>query len=67
MRGNQQVYKEAFERARSGKSRSLWNRIMSRFQDHYTQQSREQGERDGAQARAAENPQSGAGVTASGA
>lgn len=67
MRGNHQVYKEAFDRARSGKSRSLWNRIMSRFQDHYTQQSREEGERDGALARAAENPESASGVSASGA
>lgn len=54
MRGNQQVYKEAFERARSGKSRGFWERITFPFQDHYTQQSREQGERDGAQARAAD-------------
>jgi hypothetical protein len=40
---------------------------MSRFQDHYTQQSREDGERDGALARTAESPESGAGVRASGA
>ena len=54
MRGNQAVYKEAFERARSGKSRGILQRIMFSFQDHYTQQSREQGERDGALARESE-------------
>jgi hypothetical protein len=56
MGGNKQVYREAFEQARSGKPRSLWQRLMFRFQDHYTQHSREEGERDGALARAAETP-----------
>jgi hypothetical protein len=51
MGGNKQVYKEAFERARDGKSRTLWERLLFPFQDQYTQQSREQGERDGAAAR----------------
>ncbi|HEX6040784.1 hypothetical protein [Longimicrobium sp.] len=67
MRGNQAVYKEAFERARSGKTRSLWQRIVFSFQDHYTQQSREQGERDGALARTAESGEAPAGATVSGA
>ncbi|HEX8693798.1 MAG TPA: hypothetical protein VF746_15355 [Longimicrobium sp.] len=52
MGGNKLVYKEAFERARDGKSRSLWERLLFPFQDEYTRQSREQGERDGAAARA---------------
>ena len=54
MGGNKLVYQEAFSRARSGRTRSLWNRIFSRFRDLYTQQSRELGERDGAAARAAD-------------
>jgi hypothetical protein len=56
MGGNKQVYKEAFDQARSGKSRSLWQRLTFRFQDHYTQHSREQGEHDGAAARSSETP-----------
>ena len=67
MRGNQAVYKEAFEQARSGKSRSLLQRLMFPFQDHYTQQSREQGERDGALARTAESSASAAAAPVSGA
>lgn len=51
MGGNKQVYKEAFERARDGKSRTLLDRVLFRFKDLYTQQSREQGERDGLLAR----------------
>jgi TPP-dependent pyruvate/acetoin dehydrogenase alpha subunit len=51
MGGNKQVYKEAFDRAREGKSRTLLERILFRFKDHYTQHSREQGERDGLLAR----------------
>ena len=66
MGGNKQVYKEAFDRARSGKSRTLWQRLMFQFQDHYTQHSREQGERDGLLARAAEASDAGA-VATSGA
>ncbi|HEX6910577.1 MAG TPA: hypothetical protein VF142_09280 [Longimicrobium sp.] len=53
MGGNKHVYREAFEQARSGKPRSLWQRLMFRFQDHYTQHSREEGERDGSLARTA--------------
>ena len=59
MGGNKQVYREAFEQARSGKPRSLWQRLMFRFQDHYTQHSREEGERDGALARASETAGTG--------
>lgn len=51
MLGNKIVYKEAFDQARSGKPRSFLQRLMFRFQDHYTQSSREQGEHDGAAAR----------------
>jgi hypothetical protein len=56
MSGNKQVYKEAFDRARSGKARGLWQRILFPFQDHYTQQSREQGEHDGELAHTAAAP-----------
>lgn len=52
MNGNKQVYNEAFQRARDGKSRSLIERLMSPFTDEYTRQSRENGERDGAASRA---------------
>lgn len=51
MSANKQVYREAFERAREGKSRTLVQRLLFPFQDHYTQASREQGERDGTLAR----------------
>jgi hypothetical protein len=51
MGGNKIVYKEAFDQAKSGKPRSLWQRLVFPFQDHYTQSSREQGEHDGAEAR----------------
>ncbi|HEX8432041.1 MAG TPA: hypothetical protein VF625_12160 [Longimicrobium sp.] len=57
MINNKQAYQEAFERARSGKSRAIWERFMSLFQDQYTQQSREKGERDGLAARATVEPQ----------
>ncbi|HYR08364.1 MAG TPA: hypothetical protein VEQ60_11365 [Longimicrobium sp.] len=51
MGGNKIVYKEAFDQAKSGKPRSLWQRLVFPFQDHYTQSSRVQGEHDGAEAR----------------
>jgi hypothetical protein len=54
MGGNKIVYKEAFELARAGRPRPLLQRILFPFQDHYTQSSRLQGERDGAAARVAE-------------
>jgi hypothetical protein len=53
MSGNKQVYKEAFDRARSGKSRGFLQRLLFPFQDHYTQHSREQGEHDGEMAHTA--------------
>lgn len=64
MGGNKQVYKEAFERAREGKSRTLLERVLFRFKDHYTQQSREQGERDGLRAREQAEGSSGASTEA---
>lgn len=67
MRGNKQVYNEAFERARGGKARSVLQRLLFPFQDHYTQQSREQGERDGALARATETGGTVQGASPSGA
>ncbi|WP_420130422.1 hypothetical protein [Longimicrobium sp.] len=51
MGGNKIVYKQAFEQARSGKPRTLLQRLLFPFQDHYTQASRVQGEQDGAAAR----------------
>lgn len=47
MNGNKQVYTEAFDRARTGKSRSMWDRLLDPFQDQYTRQSRAKGEHDG--------------------
>ena len=52
MAGDKQVYREAFERALDGKSRTLWQRILFPFQDQYTRYSRQRGERDGVVARA---------------
>ncbi len=65
MGGNKIVYKEAFEQAKSGKPRSLLQRLMFRFQDHYTQASREQGEHDGAAARDDAASKAGSAPTAS--
>jgi hypothetical protein len=48
---NKAVYKEAFERARAGQGRTLLQRLLFPFQDHYTQTSLVQGEHDGAAAR----------------
>lgn len=65
MGGNKIVYKEAFEQAKSGKPRSILQRLLFRFQDHYTQTSREQGEHDGAAARDSEAAKAGSSPTAS--
>lgn len=65
MGGNKIVYKEAFDQAKSGKPRSLWQRLTFRFQDHYTQTSREQGEHDGAAARDAAAGKAGSAPTGS--
>lgn len=52
MRLNKQAYDAAFQRAASGKSpNGLWNLVRSPFEDEYTRQAREQGERDGLAAR----------------
>jgi ribosome modulation factor len=53
MGGNKIVYKEAYEQALAGRSRTLWQRLTLPFQDFYTRSSREQGERDGTAARLA--------------
>lgn len=53
MIGNKQAYQAAYDRALLGKSsRGIWDIIQAPFEDTYTRQSREQGERDGAAARA---------------
>lgn len=67
MGGNKQVYREAFAQARSGRPRTLWQRLMFRFQDHYTQHSREEGERDGSLARTEEASGTGQSAPSTGA
>jgi hypothetical protein len=51
MTPNKQVYQEAYQRALEGKSRSVLGLLLWAFEDTYSRQSREQGERDGAAAR----------------
>lgn len=51
MIGNKQAYQEAYERALEGKSAPVWGLLLRPFEDTYTRQSREQGEREGAAAR----------------
>jgi hypothetical protein len=52
MSGNKQAYEAAYQRALAGKSsRPLWSLFLAPFEDHYTRQSREQGQRDGMAAR----------------
>jgi hypothetical protein len=54
MSGNKAAYDLAYQRALEGKSsRSMWAFLTTFFEDEYTRQSRERGERDGAAARAA--------------
>jgi hypothetical protein len=67
MGGNKIVYKEAFDQAKAGKPRTLLQKLMFRFQDHYTQASRVQGEHDGAAARDNAAAQAGSAPTASAA
>jgi TPP-dependent pyruvate/acetoin dehydrogenase alpha subunit len=62
---NKAVYQEAFDRARTGRGRTLLQRILFRFQDHYTQASREKGEHDGAALLAEEAAKAGSAPTAS--
>lgn len=53
MIGNKQAYQAAYERALQGKgSRRLRDFVLASLEDNYTRQSREQGARDGAAARA---------------
>jgi hypothetical protein len=50
---NRKAYQEAYDRALEGKSpRSFLDYLMAPFEDHYSRQSREEGARDGAAARA---------------
>jgi hypothetical protein len=51
MIANRQAYDAAYERALHGRTRPVWERVLSPFEDTYTRQAREQGERDGAAAR----------------
>jgi hypothetical protein len=51
MTGNKQVYQAAYDRAREGRSRPVWHLFLAPFEDTYSRQSREAGERDGAAAR----------------
>jgi hypothetical protein len=48
---NKQAYEAAYERALHGRSRPVWELVMTPFEDAYTRQAREQGERDGLAAR----------------
>jgi hypothetical protein len=54
---NKQAYETAFDRALHGKSRPVWELVMLPFEDAYTRQAREQGERDGLAARQGDHPQ----------
>jgi ribosome modulation factor len=51
--GNKQAYDAAYQRGLAGKSsRPIWGFLLAPFEDEYTRQSREKGQRDGAAARA---------------
>ena len=52
MSGNKVAYDAAYQRALEGKSsQSWWSFLTTPFEDEYTRQSRQRGERDGAAAR----------------
>ena len=52
MSGNKAAYDAAYQRALDGKhSQSWWAFLTTFFEDTYTRQSRERGERDGMAAR----------------
>jgi len=52
MSGNKAAYDSAYQRALEGKSsQSWWAFFTTYFEDEYTRQSRQRGERDGAAAR----------------
>lgn len=48
---NREAYNTAYERALHGHKRPVWELFLSPFEDTYTRQAREQGERDGEAAR----------------
>ncbi len=51
--GNKQAYDAAYQRGLAGKSsRPIWGFLLAPFEDEYTRQSREKGQRDGMAARA---------------
>lgn len=53
MSGNKAAYESAYQRALDGKSsQSWWAFFTTYFEDEYTRQSRQRGERDGTAARA---------------
>ena len=50
--GNKQAYDAAYQRGLAGKSsRPIWGFLLALFEDEYTRQSREKGQRDGMAAR----------------
>ena len=52
MSGNKVAYDAAYQRALDGKSsQSWWSFFTTYFEDEYTRQSRQRGERDGTAAR----------------
>lgn len=53
---NKQAYDAAYDRALHGRSRPLWELLLAPFEDAYTRQAREQGERDGSAARSRQEP-----------
>ena len=61
MSGNKSAYDTAYQRALQGKSsQSWWAFFTTYFEDEYTRQSRQRGERDGAAAREQKSAQAAA-------
>jgi hypothetical protein len=56
MIANKQAYEAAYDRALHGRSRPVWEVLLAPFEDVYTRQAREQGERDGSEARVHPSP-----------
>ena len=48
---NRQAYDAAYDRALHGRGRPVWELLLGPFEDAYTRQARQQGERDGSAAR----------------
>jgi hypothetical protein len=48
---NREAYDAAYQRALAGHYRPVWEILMAPFEDEYTRESRQKGERDGAAAR----------------